>query len=168
MAKADRLQMEQEHHQRAFELYRSLGAKRSYGRVAAQIGVSASAVKLWARSFNWRPRLCEGEAETARQMAEKALQTSMSEGQKQRRIVQMALVRLARGIAEGQIKMQMGDLDRLIRLQAFIDGLRGKQPGEYTAAEITAILNAADDSVLDEIIREPDEESRFPEPKGTE
>ncbi len=32
----------------------------------------------------------------------------------------MALVQLARAVADGQVKMNLGDLDRLIRLESFL------------------------------------------------
>ena len=42
---------------RAFEHYYGLGEQRSYERVATELGVAPSTVKLWARSFGWRERL---------------------------------------------------------------------------------------------------------------
>ena len=115
--KADRLQTEQEHQRQAFAVYAGLGARRSYRRVAEQMGVSVSAVKLWAQSFGWQKRLQEQEADKTRQLADRATQQGSAESQRNLKIVQAALIRLAKGIAEGSVKMQMGDLDRLVRLE---------------------------------------------------
>ncbi len=168
MTQAAGLRSEQEHHRSAFELYQSLGAKRSYRQVAGQLGVSMSAVKLWAKSFDWRGRLQEREADTVRQIAERALQTSVGEGVRQRKIVQMALIRLAKAIADGKVKMQMGDLDRLIRLQSFIDDTQPKDPGHYSAEEICDIVQAADRETKEELLRVLRARLGLPPPGGTE
>ena len=153
MARTKRLQTEQDHHRKAFEHYAHQVGRRSYQKTAAAMGVSPSAVKLWANSFDWRGRLHETEAQAARQVAEKALQTPVAETLRQRKIVQMALVRLAKAIADGRVKMQMGDLDRLIRLLSPLDETRPKAPGEYTAAEIIEIIRAIDQATWDEFER---------------
>ena len=132
------LQTEQERHRKAFELYYALGEKRSYRRVAGQMNVSPSAVKLWGRSFAWRNRIQERDAQIARQVADRAIQTGIDEHDRNRKIVQMALMRLAKAISEGKIKMQMGDLDRLIRLQAFLDGVDGGDVSEQSKPELAA------------------------------
>ena len=111
---------EQEHHRKAFEVYFSLGAKRSYKEVAKQMGVSPSAVKLWSKSFDWPKRLGERDAEVARRVADRALETQVNVLDRDQKIVHMALMKLAKGIADGQVKMQMGDLDRLIRLRGYL------------------------------------------------
>ena len=90
--------------------------------VPPEIGVSASTVKLWSRSFAWPKRIAERDATVARQIADQSLQSTVDELGRNKKIVQMALVRLAKAIADGKVKMQMGDLDRLIRLQAHLDG----------------------------------------------
>jgi len=121
MTKDDLLQTEQEHQKRAFECYYALGEKRSYGRVAQEMGVSPSAVKLWSRSFGWRQRVQERDADVARKVADRAIQSNIDKLDRNQKIVQMALVKLAKGIADGKVRMQLGDLERLVRLQAFLD-----------------------------------------------
>jgi len=41
----------------------------------------------------------------------------MTDSERNLKIVRAALVKLARGIAEGRVRMQMGDLERLVRLE---------------------------------------------------
>ena len=111
---------EQEHHKKAFEFYYSLGETRSYGKVAGKFGVSVQSIKLWGRQFNWRKRVNERDAEVVRIMATKAINKEVSSRTRNLQIVQMALVRLAKAIAEDKIKMTLADLDRLIRLESFL------------------------------------------------
>ena len=122
MAQSNQLQTEQEHHRRAFELYRSLGAKRSYRKVASEFGVSISAVKLFAKSFDWRGRLQEREAETARRVADQTLQTQVHERGRRRKIVHMALQELAQGLADRSVRMPLGRRERRLRLPDYPDG----------------------------------------------
>jgi len=119
--KSDRSPAEQEHHKKAFELYYGLGDGRSYKRLATQLGLSPSTIKHWSGLFHWRQRISEREADAARRLADHTQQTQTNERGRNRKIVQLALMKLARGIADGKVRMQMGDLDRLIRLQSFLD-----------------------------------------------
>ena len=157
MSKSDLLTTEQEHHKRAFEQYYALGEKRSYQQVAEQMGVSPSTVKLWARSFGWRRRVQERNAEVARRVADRAIQTGVEEHDRNRKIVQMALMRLAKAIADGKVKMQMGDLDRLIRLQQYLDSVDGGnlagRPKLELAVELQATVEAMTTADLREAIR---------------
>jgi transposase len=119
---------EQEHHKKAFEFYYSLGETRNYGKVARKFGVSVQSIKLWGQSFNWRKRVNERDAEVVRIMATKAINKEVSSRTRNLQIVQMALVRLAKAIAEDKIKMTLADLDRLIRLESFLtEGVDSRQ-----------------------------------------
>jgi len=131
---------EQEHHRKAFELYFSLGPKRSYKEVAQQMSVSPSAVKLWSKSFDWQKRLGERDAEVARRVADRAIDTQVNLLDRDQKIVQMALIKLAKGIADGTVKMQMGDLDRLIRLRGY---LRESQPSDDVDRACDVLVSAA-------------------------
>jgi len=114
------LQNEQEHQQKAFEYYFALGEKRSHTAVAEKFGVSVSAVKLWGRSFGWKRRVRERDAEVARTMAQRTLKDEVTHRTRNRQLVQLAIVQLARAIAGGKVKMTLSDLDRLVRLEAFL------------------------------------------------
>lgn len=114
--------VEKEHHRLAFEQYYALGPKRSYRRASEKLGVSPSSLKLWGKSFGWPERIQERDADSARQMADRSLQAGMEEQARNRKIVHMALMKLAKAIADGTVRMQLGDLDRLIRLEAYLSG----------------------------------------------
>lgn len=114
------LAKEQPHHLRAFEHYYGLGEQRSYERVATELSVAPSTVKLWARSFGWRERLRKRDLEVAREVAGRTLTDEVSRRERSLQIVHLAMVQLAKAIAEGEVKMTLADLDKLIRLEAFL------------------------------------------------
>ena len=59
----------------------------------------------------------------------------------------MALVKLAKGIADGSVRMQLGDLERLIRLQDYVDGPPLKPEQMRDPKQIVAILDEIFDSL---------------------
>ncbi len=129
MSKAARtLVREQPHHEKAFEYYYSLGEKRSYEKVAREFSVSPSTVKLWGKSLRWKQRLKERDLQVAREVANRTIANEVSHRERNLQIVHMALVQLARALADGQVKMSLGDLDKLIRLESFVrDGPDSRQ-----------------------------------------
>lgn len=114
------LAKEQPHHLRAFEHYYGLGEQRSYERIAAELSVAPSTVKLWARSFSWRQRLRERDLDVAREVAGRSMTEEVSRRERSIQIVHLAMVQLAKAIAEGEVRMTLADLDKLIRLEAFL------------------------------------------------
>ncbi len=114
------LAKEQPHHEKAFEYYYALGEKRSYERVAKEFNVSPSTVKLWGKSLRWKQRLKERDLQVAREVAGRTLSDEVSHRERNLQIVHMALVQLARAVADGEVKMSLGDLDKLIRLESFL------------------------------------------------
>jgi hypothetical protein len=111
---------EQPHQEKAFEFYYGLGEKRNYEKVAKEFNVSPSTVKLWGRSFRWKERLRERDLEVARQMASRVISNEINHRERNLQIVHMALVQLAKAVADGQVRMSLGDLDKLVRLESFL------------------------------------------------
>ncbi|HEX5133442.1 MAG TPA: hypothetical protein VFX92_13285 [Candidatus Krumholzibacteria bacterium] len=143
------LAKEQPHHVRAFEHYYALGEQRSYGRVAVEFSVATSTVKLWARSFGWQERARERDLEIAREVADRTVTGEVDRRERSLQIVHMALVQLAKAIAEGAIRMTLSDLDKLIRLEAFlIDEPESRH--ELVVSE----LRGKSDKELREIVRQ--------------
>lgn len=114
------LAREQPHQERAFEYYYALGERRSYSKVAAEFSVSASTVKLWGKSFRWKQRMRERDLEVAREVASRTLSDEVNHRERNLQIVHMALVQLAKAVVDGHVKMTLADLDKLIRLEAFL------------------------------------------------
>jgi predicted transcriptional regulator len=113
---------ETEKHERAFETYYAQGAKRSLAKVAAELGVSRSAVKSWSKAFRWAARVGERDRAVARVVADRSVKAEVDATLRNRQIVQMALVQIARQVAEGTVRATISDLDRLVRLEAFLEG----------------------------------------------
>jgi hypothetical protein len=132
MPKRDPLLVEQDHHQKAFAIYAAMGPKRSCQKVAAQMGVSVAAVRRWSQSFGWAKRVGEHDAEIARRIADRIISEASAQTERNLKIVRAAMMRLAKAIADGNIKMQLGDIDRLIRLEEHLLGTPGAQPQSET------------------------------------
>jgi hypothetical protein len=139
MPKPDRVVTEQEHHRKAFEVYLALGEKRTYRAVAAQLGVSVSTIKLWSRTYGWPARLRERDAQLAREIADRTRSDGIVGNERHLRIVRAALIRLAKGIAEGKIRMQLSDVDRMIRLERELSGA-DRDPTEASSRPYGAVL----------------------------
>ncbi|MBI5866939.1 MAG: hypothetical protein HZB43_01385 [candidate division Zixibacteria bacterium] len=161
MAKPQTPPAEQEHHRKAFELYASQGYGRSYEKVAEALGVSVAGVKKWGRTFDWRRRLQERELETARQIADRTLQTTITDQERYHKIVRMAVTKLAKAIAEDRVKLQAADLDRLIRLEDYLSqsregGLISGVPTAEKLLNVFAHLCMADQEAIVRQLRGPE------------
>jgi hypothetical protein len=106
--------------QRAFESYYALGFGRSYASVARELGVSVATVKLWGRSFGWQERVRERDLDVARAVADRTFKGETEGKGEQLKIVRMAMLHVAKEIAERKVRVTIGDLDRLIRLEKFL------------------------------------------------
>ena len=84
----------------------------------------------------------------------------------------MALMKLAKGIADGSVRMQLGDLERLIRLQDYLDGNPLKPEQMRDPKEIVAFLDefldALDLETKAGVVRLLDGGIESPAPGGTE
>jgi transposase len=120
---------EQEHQEKAFEFYYGLGEGRSYGLVAREFGVALATVKAWGKAFSWRARCRERDGQAARAMAERSLEENMEGLARNRKIVKMGLLQVAKAVAEGKVKVTMADLDRLVRLEEYLREEGGPDPG---------------------------------------
>jgi len=123
-----RNQVEDARHQRAFDLYLSMRPRRSYRRVAQQMGISVSTVKLWSKQHHWRQRCIQREVEESRKLADSIEARSERESDRNIKIVNMAILKIAKAIAEGRVKASMGDLDRMVRLEERLTGIHGISP----------------------------------------
>jgi hypothetical protein len=86
------------------------------------MGVAASTAKAWSKEFSWAERLAERDRSIAQVVRSRTEKTEIDSQVRNRQFVQMALVTAARQIAEGKIRATMADLDRLIRLERFLEG----------------------------------------------
>ena len=112
--------IEQEHHKKAFEFYYSLGEKRNLQQVASESKVSIGSVKLWSGAFNWQHKISQRDASVAREIAARVIGDEISSRNRNTQIVHIALVQLAKAIAEGKVRMSLSDLDKLVRLEGYL------------------------------------------------
>jgi hypothetical protein len=131
MPRRDAARLEKENHRKAFELYYAQGEKRSFSRLAKELGVSVASLKTWSRSFSWQKRLWERDAQAARQLADQSSHRGQAENERNLKIVRAALIYLARDITSGNLK-QLSELDKLIRLEEHLMGFAA--PGEASGA----------------------------------
>ena len=136
-------------HQKAFETYYGLGAERSLQVVAAKVGASVAAVKKWSGAFGWQARVAEREQAVNGLVRERATKAEVDRRARNRQIVEAAIISAARAIADGRVSPSLADLDRMVRLEAFVEGepdsrqeiiqrdLQGK-----SVAELKALLGA--------------------------
>jgi hypothetical protein len=108
-------------HQRAFEVYFSLGPNRSLSMVASKLGVSVAAVKKWSREFGWQQRVADRDMAVSGLVRERVTKVEVDRRSRNRQIVQAGIIATARAIAEGRIKPTLADLDRMIRLELVVE-----------------------------------------------
>lgn len=113
---------EREHHKKAFELYYRDGRHRSLSRVAAKMDVSLNTVKTWSSEFDWRARLEERDQEVGRVLADQSIRAAVDSKRRNQTLVQLALATIARQLAEQKVRVTISDLDRVLRLEAFLEG----------------------------------------------
>jgi transposase len=132
-------------HHRAFETYYALGVGRTLPAVAEKLGVSVATVKRWSAAFSWQGRVLERDEAVAGIVERKATRAEVDRRTRNRQLVQAALITATWQITEGKVRATLGDLDRLIRLESFLEGepdsrqevierdLRGKSTEELRA-----------------------------------
>ena len=142
--------------EQAFGYYASLDPReRKYALVAEQFGVSLATVKLWASKGNWRQRVAERDVRVARRAMDRAETEEVETRTKYLKVVELALLKLARGIADGEVKGTFSDLDRLVRLKVFLEEPEVPQGGPQQIvvnlirgeAKATVVTDEGDDDV---------------------
>jgi hypothetical protein len=117
------------HHRRAFEVFYSMGAKRSLAALAKRLNVSHASVKLWSRTFGWTQRIAERDESVAALVEKKATRSEVDRRSRNKQIVEAGIITAGRAIAEGKMTPTLSDLDRMIRLDLFLQG-EADTPGD--------------------------------------
>lgn len=103
--------------QRAFEIYVSLGEGRTYAQVADHMGVALPTVKRWAKQGKWRTKVQERELELAKKVASHYAASRLARIDRNLKLIHAGLLRIGKGITGGNVKLQLADLEKLIRLE---------------------------------------------------
>jgi ABC-type amino acid transport substrate-binding protein len=115
--------IEKDRHRAAFEQYLAMGETRSLSKLANRLGFSLNAIKNWSARFHWQERIEERQREVSRVLANKTLRAEVDGRLRSQQLVQVALIQIAKQLAEGRIKATFSDLDKLLRLERFLEGL---------------------------------------------
>jgi hypothetical protein len=99
-----------------------MGQNRSLPALAKRLNVSHAATKLWSRTFGWAARIEERDKAVAHLVEQKTVKQEVDRRTRNKQIVQAGIVAAARAIAEGRVHPTLADLDRLIRLENFLEG----------------------------------------------
>jgi hypothetical protein len=110
-------------------------------------------VKTWSREFRWRERLEEREGLVTAATAKRAVKSQADTRRRNEQLLQLALVQIAKALAEGRIRITLADLDRLLRLEEFMAG-RADSRQEVIAKELEGKTTAE----LREMLRKEVEE----------
>lgn len=137
--------------QEAFELYYSLGNKRSLKTVAEKIGRTERTIAGWSRSLNWVDRVKQREIEDAKNeaLSTGALNSQTTEAKTRYRLLLNSLLnKTAEKIAKGELSIRnIQDLERVIKLDLLLMGEATERQDNSGAVD----LSPADKARLKEI-----------------
>ena len=80
-------------HLEAFELYVTLGSKRSYNEVGRIMSISSTSINKWARSFDWKQRVEERDSTLVGRLEKEIDETVVQTKKKYHRRIRTALDR---------------------------------------------------------------------------
>jgi len=147
---------ERDKHQRAFELYYAAGPARSLTHLGRRLGVAASTVKRWSTAFAWQARIDSRDRDMAEVIQTKSMSTELESRVRNKRIVAAGIFQIARQIADGKMKGTLTELDRLIRLEQFLEG-RADSRQEVIARELEGKSVVELRAMVREVIEEVEE-----------
>ena len=114
----------------AFAFYASMEPKeRKYALVAEKFGVALATVKLWASKGKWRKRVVEREVRVARRVADTVEKREVGEKSRNFKLVQLAIVKLAKAIADGDVRPTYNDFRQFIELAEALENPETAEAG---------------------------------------
>lgn len=121
---ADKLSKENELQRKAFELYYSLGDKRSLRAVAETIGRTERTVAGWSRAFNWVARVTQRNIEDAQNSKEAKITAELTDVRtKYRILINNLMADFSKDIAQGKVKIKnVNDYEKLVKLDMLLMG----------------------------------------------
>lgn len=116
------LKKEKLKHKEAFEYYYALGDNRTLQAVADEFGVTYLSVMKWRDSFNWKERVQERDNEIASKLKEQTMSSIINEKANYRKIIKLGISQIVSNMQNGDLKYNVADLDRLVRLDLHLLG----------------------------------------------
>ena len=117
-----KLKKENEKQKAAFDLYYSMGDKRTIEAVANHIGMTSRTVGEWSRRFNWRDRVNQREIEDATAQGGKANSVIDAKAE-YRQIIRALVASFVKDYKDGKIKIKnIQDFERIVKLDLMLLG----------------------------------------------
>ena len=142
---------ETEAQKQAFELYYSMGEKRSLEAVASACSKSTRTIGEWSRQFRWKDRILQKEIEETAEKGSVANAVIDAKAE-YRQIIRALVATFVKDYKQGKIKIKnIQDFERLVKLDLLLLGdpteriqQEGKQNVELTEEDRRAIFAVAD------------------------
>jgi len=158
-----RIKKETLQHKKAFEQYLSLGDKRSYAKLAKEIGVTVQTIQKWGASFNWQKKIEERERELAIELVKQTDKQILKDKIRYRELIQKSISVFETKLANNQVDINtVKDLSELIKLDLGIMGLLDRGTADVmadnniaTSTETQNTINSLIDGLAD--IEEPED-----------
>lgn len=108
---------------KAFDLYYTLGEKRSYEAVSDRIGVSKTSVYKWAKMFNWQDRVKKRDEEIVQRIYEESNKDIIKSVSRYRQIINASIESFVKA-KNGQIPLKSSmDFIKLVELDLRLAGV---------------------------------------------
>lgn len=117
-----RLRRETLRHKEAFEFYYRLGAERTLAKVSEEFKISFKSISLWSSSFNWKERIEQRDIQIGKELESNTMDLIIEQKAKYRQVVKLAMKNIIDNIQKGKVKVNMTDLDKLVRLDMYLMG----------------------------------------------
>jgi hypothetical protein len=154
-------------HKKAFEVYYSLGEKRSTRATAKKVGVSPGTIQNWSKSFNWAERVEIRDATVGEALEQKAIDTVVTLKADYHKIIKATIFAAIERIKSGELRIEnVNDLRMLVQLDLDLLGeedRRNKGQMDAMTNAIQASLQMFGGSVYDGKARIEDEDVLEPE-----
>lgn len=142
---------ETEAQKQAFDLYYSMGAKRSLEAVASACNKSTRTIGEWSRQFKWKDRIVQKEIEETAEKGSTANAVIDAKAE-YRQIIRALVATFVKDYKQGKIKIKnIQDFERLVKLDLLLLGdpteriqQENKQNVELTEEDRKAIFAVAD------------------------
>jgi hypothetical protein len=131
----------------AFDIYLSLGPKRSYQAVAEKLGVAKRSVTAVAKREDWQGRVQKVEAKAREAVDQKATETLAAMKERHLRMLEVVQAKALQALKTMPIETAYQAV-RALATAIEQERLARGEPSERTAVEIEAMIRREHDMVL--------------------
>lgn len=127
---------------KAFDLYYSLGANRSYESVAASIGVSKNSIYNWAKSYNWQERVRQRDEANAKELYKKTDTEVVDNLTVYRQVITASVKDYVKNLKNGKVKINSPtDFIKLVELDIKISEIIDRRDTEEKDSTTVVTFN---------------------------